>query len=77
MDKDLLDNPDELWRTSLLQYRQIVGKPDAIDPVADIKQVDREGVITSSIACVSRIVGHLAAAISPIRSARMWPTHRN
>jgi hypothetical protein len=74
MDKDFLDNPEEFWRTSLSQYRKIVGKPEAVDPVENIKQIDREGVITNSIACVNRVVDHLATAISPVCGTRIWPT---
>jgi hypothetical protein len=44
MDKTFRDNPEEFWRDSLVKYRKIVGKPEAIDPVANIKQIDREGV---------------------------------
>lgn len=77
MDKVFLDNPDEFWRTSLLQYRKIVGQPEAIDPVANLKQIDREGVITSSIACVNRVVNHLATAMSPVCETQIWSTLRS
>jgi hypothetical protein len=77
MDKDFLDNPEESWRTSLLQYRRIVGKHEAIDPVANIKQIDRDGVIASSIACVNRVAEHMAAAISPVCGTQISPTHKS
>jgi hypothetical protein len=77
MDKTFRDNPEDFWRDSLVKYRKIVGKPEAIDPVANIKQIDREGVITSSITCVNRVLEHMAAAISPVCGARIWPTHRS
>lgn len=66
MDRDLQDNPDEFWRNTLLQYRKIVGKPEAVEPVADLKQIDREGIIASSITCVNQLAEHTAAAISPV-----------
>ena len=77
MNKDLLDNPDEFWKTSLSQYRKIVGKPEAIDPVENIKQIDREGVITNSIASVNQVVDRLASAISPVCGISICPTRRS
>jgi hypothetical protein len=77
MDKNFRDNPEEFWRESLSKYRKIVGKPEEIDPVADLDQIDREGTIMRSIACMSQVAEHTAAAISPVCKTRIWSTHKS
>ena len=77
MDKSFRDNPEEFWQDTRSKYEKIVGKLEAVDPVTNLDQIDREGIISRSIACMSQVAELTAAAISPVCKTGTWRTHRS